>query len=116
MAADLKDGYFEQKEPRRTKTGIRYYKIPENANEMLAWEEFNRFYMRALCRMAINDSIKLEVCRYKQVNDPKPESDEILGKSIDPDLLLKDLQNAVDNLEIMGVPAGHDSGLSLRLI
>lgn len=115
LAADLRyENYWEEKEPRRTRNGIKYTKVPSNANETLAEGEFNRFYIRAMCRKSILNGNELQVCRSKQVRNPRQESEAIIGKSVDSKSLLKDLQNNIGKVTLLGVPAGPNSGLSVR--
>lgn len=54
LAQELKNGYLNAAEQRKKpKGGSSTVNVPVNANEMLAEGEFNRFYIRALCRRAI---------------------------------------------------------------
>src|SRR5678809_1188639 len=67
--------------PRRNPTGG--YSIAataENAAQVLAESEFNRYYIRALARRAIEDGIQeLVVYRAKPVRNPRPESEARLS-------------------------------------
>jgi len=96
----------------RTKSGVR--KVPKDAHITLAEGEFNRFYIRALCRKAISDDVDLEVCRAKIVRSPRPESQMKIGQSVDPNKLLEDLRNNVGIDTALGIPAGPNSGLSVK--
>ena len=62
-------------QPRRTpKGGFTLASTPENAAEMIAEGQFNRYYIRALSRRAIEDGIpELVVYRAKRVLHPRPE-------------------------------------------
>ena len=44
-------------EPRKLKDRTIQVKVPDDANVVLAEDDFNRFYMRALCLYAINNKI-----------------------------------------------------------
>lgn len=89
-------------------------RVPETAAQTLAEGEFNRYYLRALCRRAIEDGIqRLFIYRAKQVVEGRSESERRIGESIDPLRLLLDLRLRVET--IFGVPNGPNSGLSARL-
>jgi hypothetical protein len=103
--------------PRRNRQGgYMIAAAPVNAAEVLAESEFNRFYMRALARRAIEDAIpELIVHRAKQVQNPRPESEALLETSINPQDLLVDLRLHPDQPPALGIPPGPNSGLSVRL-
>ncbi len=91
-------------------------KVPRNAHETLAEGEFNRFYIRGLCRRAIDEGLSaLEVYRAKEVRDPRPESQNMIGKSLDPSQLLNDLRTQIGIDTVLGLPSGPNSGLSARI-
>lgn len=91
-------------------------KVPSNAHHMLAEGEFNRFYCRALCRYAIENDIEaLIIYRAKHVSEPQPESTRKIGKSVIAQRLLDDLRNRIGIETALGIPAGPNSGLSVRL-
>jgi hypothetical protein len=90
--------------------------VPANAAEVIAESEFNRYYIRALARRAMEDGIpELVVIRAKPVRQPRPESDALVENTIDPEALLSDLRAHPGERPQMGVPAGPGSGLSVRL-
>ncbi len=90
---------------------------PENAAQVLAESEFNRYYIRALARRAIEDGIQeLVIYRAKPVSNPRPESESRIETSLPPEDLLEDLRSHPgDEPPVLGVPAGPNSGLSVRL-
>lgn len=90
---------------------------PENAAEVLAESEFNRYYIRGLARRAIEDGITdLIVYRAKPVQTPRPESEARVETSLSPQELLEDLRSHPgDEPPTLGVPSGPNSGLSVRL-
>ena len=90
---------------------------PENAAEVLAESEFNRYYIRGLARRAIEDGITdLIVYRAKPVQNPRPESEARVETSLSPQELLEDLRSHPgDEPPTLGVPSGPNSGLSVRL-
>lgn len=106
----------EKYERRKPKGGFTYADVPVTAAETLAEGEFNRFYARGLCRRATAKGIsEVEVYRAKLVRDPRPESQTLIGKRISAARLLEDLRTNVRVDTVLGVPAGPNSGLSVRL-
>jgi len=104
--------------PRRNPSGG--YSIAataENAAQVLAESEFNRYYIRALARRAIEDGIpELVIYRAKPVANPRPESETRIETSLAPQELLEDLRSHPgDERPTLGVPSGPNSGLSVRL-
>ncbi len=90
---------------------------PENAAQVLAESEFNRYYIRALARRAIEDGIpELVIYRAKPVSNPRPESEARIETSLPAEDLLDDLRaHPGDEPPALGVPSGPNSGLSVRL-
>jgi hypothetical protein len=90
---------------------------PENAAQILAESEFNRYYIRAVARRAIEDGIsELVVYRAKPVSKPRPESEARVETTLPPADLLEDLRaHPGDEPPVLGVPSGPNSGLSVRL-
>jgi hypothetical protein len=88
-------GLINATEISHSKTGSAFEKaVPVNAAETLAEGEFNRFYLRGLCLVAIEDGIEaLEIYRAKDVRDPRPESTLLIGQYVNPVTLLDDLRN-----------------------
>ena len=104
--------------PRRNPSGG--YSIAataENAAEVLAESEFNRYYIRALARRAIEDGVQeLVIYRAKPVQNPRPESEARIETALSPQELLEDLRaHPGDERPTLGVPSGPNSGLSVRL-
>lgn len=91
-------------------------KMPYNQNETLAEGEFNRFYIRALCRIAILEGKKLRVYRAKYSNCPRIESESKIGTFINAEQLLIDLRKSVGTDTALGLPPGPNSGLSVELV
>lgn len=89
----------------------------ENAAQVLAESEFNRYYIRALARRALEDGIpELVIYRAKPVAHPRPESEARIETSLPPEELLEDLRaHTGDERPSLGVPSGPNSGLSVRL-
>ena len=89
----------------------------ENAAQVLAESEFNRYYIRALARRAIEEGIpELVVYRAKPVTTPRPESEARIETGLPPQELLDDLRaHTGDERPSLGVPSGPNSGLTVRL-
>jgi hypothetical protein len=92
-------------------------RVPYTAADTLAECEFNHYYCRAVCRrsLASGDGL-VEVYRAKPVRDPRPRSQEMVGTMVDPQRLLDDLRTHRGGIDTaLGVPAGPNSGLSVKL-
>jgi hypothetical protein len=109
------NGRLNATEQRRTKNGYSTVKVPVTAHETLSEGEFNRFYIRALCLRAIEETASLIYYRAKQVTNPRSESQAKIGKTVDAQTLLNELRvnSGVDTA--LGLPPGPNSGLSVRL-
>jgi hypothetical protein len=118
LAAELRSRLNSHEKPRRLQSGG-FSKPPvmrSNAHEMLAEGEFNRFYIRALCQRALQDSIPtLIVYRAKVVQSARSESEAKIGQAVDPASLLNDLRTHKGIDTALGLPPGPNSGLSVRL-
>jgi hypothetical protein len=89
--------------------------ISYQAAEALAEGEFNRFYIRALCRRVIDDDVPaLQVYRAWPSRNPRPTSEKKIGNLVDPRALLEDLRARPGTRPEMGIPGGPNSGLSVR--
>jgi hypothetical protein len=104
-------GYFNPTEPRQAKKGI----TSADGYEILAEDEFNRFYMRALCLYAIDKKIaSLIVCKTNQVRSSRTSSKLKIGSSVSPQKLLDDLRDNVGQKTRLGL-GDANSLLSVRL-
>lgn len=110
-------GILRDAEERRTPSGgTTVAKVPTTAAETLAEGEFNRFYLRGLCRRCMADGIQeLLIYRAKQVTNPRPESVANVGSKVDVAALLQDLRTHVGVDTALGLPPGPNSGLSARI-
>lgn len=117
LAAELSAGGLLKTHETRKRGGKTYTaRVPSNAAETLAEGEFNRFYLRGLCRFALDTRIDhLIIYRAKQVREPRPESEARIGTKISPHLLLEDLRAHPGVDTALGLPPGPNSGLSARL-
>ncbi|HEX2065878.1 MAG TPA: hypothetical protein VHI93_03605 [Candidatus Thermoplasmatota archaeon] len=89
--------------------------VPLDAPRKLAGGEFNRFYMRGLCRRAQTEGVKgLEIYRALAVADPRPESEAAIGKIVGPTSLLGELREPPNTAKFLHLPGGPTSGISVR--
>jgi hypothetical protein len=117
FAAAIRVRLNSHEKPRQLKSG----KLSEpsvmrsNAHEMLGEGQFNRFYMRALCLRATEDGIpELVVFRAKSVENPRPESERMIGRRLPVGPLLESLRKNPGDKTAIELPAPN-SGLSVRL-
>lgn len=100
-------------EATKPKGGTYTKEVPVTAADTFADGEFNRFYARGLCQRAIAEGIAdVVVYRAKQVDDPRPESEALIGKRFPAAKLLQDLRANPGVETALGRP---NSGLSVRL-
>jgi hypothetical protein len=98
------------------KQGAVMRKVPENAAITFAEGEFNAFYMRGVCHRAIREGHLVEVYRAKESDAPRKTSQLIEGQQHDPNRALLLFKNSPNGSQRgVGMPAGSNSGLSLRL-
>lgn len=88
--------------------------IPKNSAQLFAEGEFNRFYMRALALRTIEEGSTLEVYRARFSASPNPDSEAMVGKLVDPEILLRDLRDCKGIETTLGLPRPN-SGLSLKI-
>lgn len=91
-------------------------RVPETAAEMLATDEFNRYYMRGVCLRALAEGIHVvEVYRGRESLEPRTASQALIGRQLPADVLLEDLRGWPERSPVLGIPTGYNSGLSVRL-
>jgi hypothetical protein len=106
----------DETQRRKPKGGFTIVKVPVTAPAMLAEGEFNRFYARGLCLKAIKNGISdVVVYRGKQVQQPLPESEAMIGKKINAKALLDDLRKSQGVEPSLGIPPGPNSGITICL-
>lgn len=104
---------FTEREP----YGAGTRRVPANAARTFAEGEFNAFYMRGVCHRAIQEGSMVEVYRAKSVATMRPSSTLIEGQRHDPKRALLLIRHSPSGQHRgPGMPAGSNSGLSLRLI
>lgn len=101
---------------RKPKGGFTEVKVPYTAADTFSEGEFNRFYARGLCLVAIDSGVStLEIYRAKVVAVPRSESQAKIGMRISAEALLRDLRTHQGIDTALGLPSGPNSGLSVRL-
>jgi len=106
----------DQEQRKKPSGGFTVAKVPITAPETLGEGEFNRFYARGLCLKAIKNGItEVTVYRGKQVQQPRPESEAMIGKKINAKALLEDLRKSQGVEPALGLPPGPNSGLTVCL-
>lgn len=104
---------YERKKP---SGGFTIAKVPYTAPQTLAEGEFNRFYCRGLCARAIEEDKMVQVYRGKQVSNARSASEAMIGKVVDPRALLEDLRVNIGVDSAFRLPAGPNSGLTIKLV
>jgi hypothetical protein len=101
---------------RKPKGGSTQARVPITASSTMAEGEFNRYYVRGLCRRAIDEGIpRLEVYRAKEVMEPRPDSFHKIGRLMEPSVVLIDARTRKGVDTALGMPHGPNSGLTLRI-
>jgi len=108
---------LKTREGYRKRDGSRGEKnVPRTAHITMAEGEFNRFYLRAISRKAIEKGCKILAYRAKPVSSPRSSSAALIGTELDPAVLLKDLRENIGQNPILKMLGGPNSGISGRLI
>jgi hypothetical protein len=103
---------FAEREP----YGLGTRRVPANAAYTFAEGQFNAFYMRGVCHRAVQQGCLVEVYRAKEVASERPASAYQAGQQFDPQQVLRLLRHSPSGRHRgPAVPAGFNSGLSLRL-
>jgi hypothetical protein len=109
-------GLMLETEIRNTGHGISEAHVPSGFKLTLAEAEFNRYYMRGLARLAVQQKKKdMEIFRAREAQNPRPESEERIGSKVAPQALLDDLRKTNFERESEFGLAGPNSGLSVRI-
>jgi len=117
LASELRSrGLMRTKEQRRKpKGGFTMAKVPHTAPDTLAEGEFNRLYARGLCAEVLaSGGTEVEVYRGKEVQNPRPESEAMIGRRLPAEKLLEDLRTSQGVEPALGLPPGPNSGLTVR--
>jgi hypothetical protein len=85
------------------------------ATALLAEREFHRFYIRGLCRRAMEQGVRtLVIYRAKPAEAVRANSETMVGVMITASSLLEDLSRDFRTLPPHGLPQCRDPGLSVR--
>ena len=116
LAYDLRsNNRLKNQESRTTGGQTTFVDVPWNAADILAQGEFNRYYIRAVCQFAVNNNLPyVEVYRARDSENPRVESERMIGNRIDPKILLDDIKTHPGAETNLGIPLVN-SGLSVRL-
>lgn len=110
--AILQKQLLVEQEPYGTNTR----RVPASAARTFAEGQFNAFYMRGVCHRALQAGGEVEVYRAKEVITTHPISKYQEGQRLDPQQVLRLLRHSPSGRDRGPVvPAGFNSGLSLRL-
>jgi hypothetical protein len=102
--------YFLHEYQRNTpKGGVTYAQVPVTAPQTFAEGQFNRFFMRGVCRRSLAEAQgQVRVYRAKQSENPRPESQQLVGKTLAANELLNSLRSDENGF-------GPNSGLSAEI-
>ncbi len=108
-------GMIQLREQRHTRRGIIIVDVPRTAAQTLGEGEYNRFYIRAVCIAVIaGNSDHVIAYRAKQVSNPRPESQAKINRRFPASLVLDSLRRGDSVENAIGIPAGANSGISVR--
>ncbi|MGH3041645.1 MAG: hypothetical protein ACRDNG_07905 [Gaiellaceae bacterium] len=83
----------------------------------MAEGEFNRFYARGLCADVVaSGGTEVQVYRGKDVQNPRSESQAMIGRRLPAQSLLDDLRTSQGVEPALGLPPGPNSGLTIRRV
>jgi hypothetical protein len=90
--------------------------VRRDAHVLFAQSEFNRYYVRALCRLSIESpSHRLRIYRARESAVERPESQVKIGQYVEPEKVLEDLRGHIGASPQFGLPEVN-SGLSLEVV
>jgi hypothetical protein len=108
--------FLEMHEKKNPAGGVSLAKVPRTAHETLAGGEFNRFYLRGLCRRVVESGGgNVQIYRARASTNPRRESEAMIGEVLDAAVLLTDLRTSIGVDTALRLPPGPNSGLSGRL-
>jgi hypothetical protein len=104
---------YDRKHPKRM--GFVQAKVPHTAPQTLAESQFNMYFIRAVCLRAIDEGREIEVYRARHSDNPRPESERLIGTRPDPEMVLTALRETKGVNPPNGIPMPN-SGLSVKLV
>ena len=117
MQAASPGSYWNTQHPRRKPTGgFTWAKVPYTAPVTLSEGQFVCYYLRAVCRRAIEDGHEVRVVRMQQVEVPRQRSQELIGQVVDPAELLEDVRLNKGIESFLGIPGGPNSGIGVEIV
>lgn len=119
LAAALRSRAYIRTEEQRRKPrgGFTMAAVPHTAPDTLAEGEFDRFYARGLCAHVLaSGGTHAEVYRGKEVENPRPESQAMIGQRLPAQQLLSDLRTSQGVEPALRLPPGPNSGLTVRRV
>lgn len=100
-----------------TKGTLKTITMPANTAESIAESEFNRYYIRGLCRRTINDGkMSVQIYRASLTKHTKQKAEEKVGQVANAATLLFDLRRNLNLTCYLGIAFDSNTGLSVRLI
>lgn len=88
--------------------------VPHIAAETLAEGQFNRYYILAICRRAISEGKhSIIVYRAKERQSPRPESEQLIDKQLDPNAIINEIRPVASSLKSELLKP--NSGLSIKI-
>ncbi|QDO96414.1 hypothetical protein FNB15_03575 [Ferrovibrio terrae] len=116
LAAAVRGGRLlrRQYQRRKPKGGFTMAEVPVTAHRTLAEGQFNVYYMRALARRAIEERRSIIVYRAKRVQEPRPESQRMIDRQLEPNFVLETLRADHGVEPETGIPLPN-SGLTVEL-
>lgn len=86
--------------------------------EALAYSEFNRFYIRAICRRALMENAQVRIYCAKTTGTEARQTtiQRAIGKAVSPFAVLVDLRAHIGKNCLLGVIGGINLGLSVELV
>lgn len=106
---------LRQVQRKKPKGGFTFADVPVTAHTTMAEGEFNRFYIRAICLRAIDKGQpNVLVYRGRHSDEPRPESERLIGTPISAQKLLSDLRASPGVDAAFGL-AKPSSGITVKL-
>jgi hypothetical protein len=90
--------------------------VSPGAGRALAESQFTCYYMRGVCRRAIDEGVpRLRLYRARDSAAPCPRSSALLERGASPEVLLVQLRRECREAPTFGIPGGPSLGLSVCL-
>lgn len=106
--------FRDKVERRKPKGGFTMAAVPHTAAQTLAESQFNMYFMRALARRALDEGRALVVYRAKEVANPRPESERMIGTTLDAAEVLQVLRDTLGVEPAINIPLPN-TGVTVSL-